>query len=122
MPKVFAKRPIDSTDPALLRHVLRNPHRLADYVACDFCGDPLPVVVYQAHRMTTGEHVINWRWCACVPCERAIDHNNWGDLKLRVSRRLGMMLPGLPDDVVQYAVNMAFEHFTRDVVVLSPEG
>lgn len=96
----------------LTQQLQRTEIRLSDTPVCDFCGDSLPMFVYAATRMSTGEPTACWRWCACTACSDAIDMADWVGLKSRVVVRMESLLPkGTPDYAILRAVDRALHEF-----------
>jgi len=94
----------------------RKGPKLASVPVCDFCGGH-PKWVYAATRMSAevgNLPVVNWRWCACELCSKAIDSDDRPALELRVESRLRYLAPswliGHPL-LLRRAVEFALEDF-----------
>lgn len=88
--------------------------KLSPEPVCDFCGDPKPLFVYAAWKMSTGEMRDCWRWCACGDCSHAVDMESWEVIEAKVLHRLHGLLPvskGSP--LILSAVRLAIEEFHR---------
>lgn len=84
---------------------------------CDFCGDPNPRYVYASRVMSTGEEMMNWRWCACEACSLAVDSDDWQTIHKKLHDRLTGMSPMIKDSpLLVSAIVHALEEFHRDAM------
>lgn len=100
-----------------------QPKKIASEPVCDFCGDPHPVVVYRASKMSTGQLTPCWRWCACEACEEAVDRDDWKYIRKKVEARLlvvfGHMMPTKPPkSLVSEAVRKSLDQFHEAAITV----
>jgi hypothetical protein len=93
--------------------------KLSPEPCCDFCG-AVPVYVYAAHRMSTGDPNPCWRWCACKRCSHLIDINNFKELRVLIAKRVEQLLvPNHTEDLEQAILDLVralLDTFHRDVI------
>lgn len=78
-------------DPETLGQLAQQPP------VCDFCGLHAPEWVYAARKMSTGEHRVTWRWCACPECALKVEAGDWdaiaAGIRETLSRAQGLVMP-----------------------------
>jgi hypothetical protein len=92
--------------------------KLSPRPICDFCGSEYPMYVYASKRMSSGEDITCWRWCACYDCAMAIFANAWMVLKGRIGNsvsRVGHVL-GLSDALINRAVDRSLKEFFDNAI------
>jgi hypothetical protein len=79
---------------------------------CDFCGDPHPMFIYAASRMSSGLFTDCWRWCACWTCSHAIENREWdlieATMVIKLRKTMSSMIPAT---YIMRAVHKALEEF-----------
>lgn len=85
--------------------------KLSDNPSCDFCGDEHPVWVYAATRMSTGDHIDNWRWSACEDCAAAIEGHDWAKIEDKIIKWLVLRFKDAPKDVLRTVAQQALKDF-----------
>jgi len=78
---------------------------------CDFCGDPNPMYVYGANRMSNGLNRQCWRWCACWTCANHVDNADWDDILAKIVIKLRRMLPNVPAFQIEHTTEVALQEF-----------
>jgi hypothetical protein len=81
---------------------------------CDFCGNPKPIWVYAADRMSTGAIQRAWRWTACAFCSRFIDKDDWTAVRGRVANRTLRLLRAFPVAHIHLLAHQAAEEALRE--------
>lgn len=80
--------------------------------ACDFCGDPNPVVQYGSKVMSTGEVRSCWRWCACSDCHALITAHD-ADIIQKIAVRRTVRIGGLSFDLAVEGARRSVHTFLR---------
>ncbi len=108
---MYLKKTLKTSDLDDMRDVLS--HRKAKLYpdpVCDICGSDVPVVVYAANRMSTGEVRECWRWTACQRCSRDIDNDNWEAIRRRLIQWLNLKTP----KALAHLMPLAADHVLND--------
>jgi hypothetical protein len=121
----YMKKEITELDREQMRQslVLASP-RLGPEPHCDFCGSERPVFLYAAVKLSTGEWMRNWRWCACSICSAAIDRHDWDVVHARIFEWLTSQFKHLPvpEEFLWQSAMRAMNEFHVYVVRILDEG
>jgi hypothetical protein len=108
----YVKKPLTAEDLDGMRIALSaRTLKLSPEPVCDFCGSSEPRFVYAAVRLSTGEFVANWRWCACVDCSEAIDRDDWRVIENKVIAWLRPKFPQIPQKDLRLVAKRALLDF-----------
>lgn len=110
----------EDTKDMLRVNLSAREDKLSPDPVCDFCGGDRPICVYASHRMSTGEEIECWRWCACVMCSALVDSEKFDALRRRVAARLSRLLRGggarMNPAIIAEAVAIPMKDFLTNVV------
>jgi hypothetical protein len=108
----YIKKEITEADLDRMRIALSvRSLKLRPEPSCDFCGSTEPKFVYAAVRLSTGEFVANWRWCACADCSQAVDADNWKLIEDKLIKWLRPKFPGVTKGKLRIVAKRALLDF-----------
>ena len=119
----YVKRLITAEDLDNMRIALSGRElKLRPEPSCDFCGSEKPMFIYAAVRLSTGEFVANWRWCACADCSQAVDADNWKVIEDKLVKWLRPRFPEMARMELRAVAKMALMEFNLYVERESDEN
>lgn len=91
--------------------VKKYQRKVSNKISCDFCGEPHPIFVYAATRMSTGEVKECWRWCACWKCYLLVETNDWDAIRKQLVEWMRKVTPHVPRHLAEQAAHKSFQEF-----------